>query len=209
MCFEFVGDENWSFAGKHLQPDISDAERSPANLGLDSLKLHVTELSRALANRCQQASLDEQVTDHLRLLDRSVFFESARPVPRARQGISDDIMTSDARAHVNILLLAPQLVGWVRLACLVTALAAGPRHPKLCLALFLVNFALDAADGALARHLKQATAFGAFLDVLIDNASRAALWAGAIDGPASIAVPLLEMTVFACTHAVRSCLLPL
>lgn len=106
---------------------------------------------------------------------------------------------------MQVLLLAPQLVGTIRIACLAAALAAGPRHAELCAVLFLADFCLDALDGHLARRWGQATAFGAFLDVLIDNASRAVLWAGAFDGPAGVAVPLLEMTVFACTHAVRLC----
>lgn len=104
---------------------------------------------------------------------------------------------------MQVLLLAPQLVGLVRIGCLAAALAAGPRHAQLCAALFTANFALDALDGHLARRWKQATAFGAFLNVLIDNASRAALWAGALDGAVGIVMPLLDMTVFACTHAVR------
>lgn len=101
----------------------------------------------------------------------------------------------------SVLLLAPQLVGYVRLACLAAALGAWSRRPQLCLALSLSNFVLDALDGYLARRLGQATAFGAFLDVLIDNASRAVLWT-AVDGPAGIVIPLLEMTVFTCTQAV-------
>lgn len=104
---------------------------------------------------------------------------------------------------LQVLLLAPQLVGYARIACLAAAVAAGPRHPALCATLSLLNFALDALDGHLARRWRQATAFGALLDVLIDNVSRAVLWAGALNGPAGIAVPLLDMTVFACTHAVR------
>lgn len=102
----------------------------------------------------------------------------------------------------QVLLLAPQLVGAIRIACVAAALAVGPQQATAFVTLLLVSFALDALDGWLARTLHQATAFGAFLDVLIDNASRAVVWVSAVDGPAGIAVPLLEMTVFACTHAV-------
>ncbi len=101
-----------------------------------------------------------------------------------------------------MLLLAPQLVGAIRIACLAAALAAGPQRAATFVTLLLASFTLDALDGHLARSLNQATAFGAFLDVLIDNASRAVVWVSAVDGPAGVAVPLLEMTVFACTHAV-------
>jgi phosphatidylglycerophosphate synthase len=102
----------------------------------------------------------------------------------------------------QVLLLAPQLVGAIRIACVAAALAAGSQQAATFVALLLASFCLDALDGHLARSLNQATAFGAFLDVLIDNASRAVVWVSAIDGPAGIAVPLLEMTVFTCTHAV-------
>ena len=98
----------------------------------------------------------------------------------------------------HILLLSSQLVGWLRIACLAAALATPPAPAAT---LFLANFALDAADGLLARRRGEETAFGAVFDVLIDNASRSVLWASALDGPAGVAVPLLEMTTFACTHA--------
>lgn len=102
----------------------------------------------------------------------------------------------------QVLLLAPQLVGAIRIACVAAALVAGPQQAATCVTLLLASFVLDALDGHLARSLSQATAFGAFLDVLIDNASRAVVWVSAVDGPAGVVVPLLEMTVFACTHAV-------
>ena len=50
----------------------------------------------------------------------------------------------------------------------------------------------------------QATAFGAFLDVVVDNLSRAALWGRALPGLAGALVPALENATFACTHKVRA-----
>ena len=41
---------------------------------------------------------------------------------------------------------------------------------------------LDGLDGALARRLGQASAYGAFLDVAVDNISRSALWSLALPG---------------------------
>jgi len=48
----------------------------------------------------------------------------------------------------------------------------------------------------------QATAFGAVLDVLIDNGIRGWLWCTALPEGAGAAALLLEMTAFAFTHAV-------
>ena len=50
----------------------------------------------------------------------------------------------------------------------------------------------------------QATAFGAYLDVVVDNLSRAALWGRALPGLAGVLVPALESVTFACTHKVRA-----
>jgi len=49
----------------------------------------------------------------------------------------------------------------------------------------------------------QTSAFGAVLDVVIDLATRGALYAWALDGPAALGIPFLESMVFTCTHAVR------
>eukprot|EP00445_Apocalathium_hangoei_P031142 CAMPEP_0203925322 /NCGR_PEP_ID=MMETSP0359-20131031/64981_1 /ASSEMBLY_ACC=CAM_ASM_000338 /TAXON_ID=268821 /ORGANISM="Scrippsiella Hangoei, Strain SHTV-5" /LENGTH=47 /DNA_ID= /DNA_START= /DNA_END= /DNA_ORIENTATION= len=43
--------------------------------------------------------------------------------------------------------------------------------------------ALDGLDGYLARALGQATEFGAALDVLVDNFSRAMMWSLAVAAP--------------------------
>ena len=54
----------------------------------------------------------------------------------------------------------------------------------------------------------QTSALGAFLDVVVDVATRGALYAWALDGPAALAIPFLESLVFTCTHAVRPSILP-
>lgn len=50
----------------------------------------------------------------------------------------------------------------------------------------------------------QTSAFGAFLDVLVDLLTRGLLWSWALPGGAGLAVVLLETTTFTCTHAVRA-----
>lgn len=56
--------------------------------------------------------------------------------------------------------------------------------------------------------LLQASGFGAFLDVFIDNLSRAMLWVWAIEGPCAVLPPLFEMTAFVCTHKVFQIIFP-
>lgn len=46
----------------------------------------------------------------------------------------------------------------------------------------------------------QSSAFGAFLDVLIDITTRALIWTWAV-GAAAVPVIILEATTFVCTHA--------
>lgn len=60
--------------------------------------------------------------------------------------------------------------------------------------------ALDGIDGVLARRLNQQSRLGAFLDVAVDNVSRAIMWAKAVPGPLGAAVPCLEWAVFLSTH---------
>ncbi|CAI5461489.1 unnamed protein product [Closterium sp. Yama58-4] len=51
----------------------------------------------------------------------------------------------------------------------------------LCALLYLLNMALDGVDGIVARRLRQVSAFGAILDVAVDNALRTAMWAAAVN----------------------------
>ncbi|CAI5494938.1 unnamed protein product [Closterium sp. Naga37s-1] len=51
----------------------------------------------------------------------------------------------------------------------------------LCALLYLLNMALDGVDGIVARRLRQVSAFGAILDVAVDNALRTAMWAAAMN----------------------------
>ena len=55
----------------------------------------------------------------------------------------------------QVLLYAPQLVGYARIALLGTALLSGAARPHLTAGLFVVNFVLDGLDGYLARRLNQ------------------------------------------------------
>ena len=58
----------------------------------------------------------------------------------------------------QVLLYAPNLVGYVRLGLLGAALLTGTARPGLTVWLFIINFALDGVDGYLARALNQVLA---------------------------------------------------
>eukprot|EP00803_Ostreobium_quekettii_P008436 evm.model.scf_181EXC.6 EVM.evm.TU.scf_181EXC.6 scf_181EXC:25269-27852(-) len=102
----------------------------------------------------------------------------------------------------QVLLYAPNVVGYFRLGLLVAGVgvACVSSNFELCWWLFFVNFILDGVDGALARRLNQTSSFGAFLDVIVDNASRGVLWTWAVPGPFGVLPPLMEMLTFVCTH---------
>eukprot|EP00884_Botryococcus_braunii_P008852 jgi/Botrbrau1/17969/Bobra.50_1s0058.1 len=115
---------------------------------------------------------------------------------------------SSSRSHllaspvVRVLCYLPNVVGYLRIGLLLAAcVITGTHWPHVTLTLFLLNFALDALDGYLARRLSQVSEFGAFLDVSIDLASRGMLWVWAAPGnPAAFLPPLLELLTFVCTY---------
>ena len=101
-----------------------------------------------------------------------------------------------------VALYVPNVVGYARLALVVGAAAAPTFEGQL--ACYATCGLLDFVDGVLARALNQCSAFGALLDVVVDNTARAIAWhhAGrAWDVPAFAFVPCVEWCVLAATHA--------
>uniref|UniRef100_A0A8C4PWJ9 CDP-diacylglycerol--inositol 3-phosphatidyltransferase n=1 Tax=Eptatretus burgeri TaxID=7764 RepID=A0A8C4PWJ9_EPTBU len=77
----------------------------------------------------------------------------------------------------NVFLFVPNVIGYVRLVCLL--LAWFSFKSPIAFVLFYSIFAiLDAVDGAVARRLSQTSAFGAFFDIFLDNLGRGLLWTG-------------------------------
>lgn len=76
----------------------------------------------------------------------------------------------------RILLYVPNLIGYVRAGCLVVCWWAVGAWPALALAFYCLQAVLDAVDGWAARRLHQASTFGAWLDVAVDNSGRAMIW---------------------------------
>lgn len=104
-------------------------------------------------------------------------------------------------AKPNIWLYWPNVVGYVRL--IVTALNFHffyDANPEYFVYLFCFSTFLDYVDGALAKMLNQKSTFGAFLDVLVDNLTRGALWTRACPKYGSLFMGL-EWLTCASTHS--------
>lgn len=98
----------------------------------------------------------------------------------------------------EVLLYTPNIIGYIRLALLVVSLAVY-NNPVAFLGFYSISVALDALDGIAARKLNQTSAFGAWLDVLIDLISRGALWC--FISKWGYFVVMVEWLTFVCTHA--------
>ena len=106
-----------------------------------------------------------------------------------------------------VWLFAANLIGYARLVLALAAFGAafapagdGAALARFCY-LYFASYALDAADGAAARALKQTSAFGAVLDMATDRVCTAGLLAllahrtaGAAAGAARVwAAPMLAL----------------
>ncbi|RNF27160.1 phosphatidyltransferase [Trypanosoma conorhini] len=69
----------------------------------------------------------------------------------------------------------PNLIGYVRVLLSLASFAVLGNYPGLFLAFYTLSFALDAADGVVARYMDQCSHFGAIFDMLTDRASTAGL----------------------------------
>lgn len=88
-----------------------------------------------------------------------------------------------AHAPWPVWLFAANLIGYARVLLALAAFgsAFAPARDSAALArfcyLYFASYALDAADGAAARALKQTSAFGAVLDMATDRVCTAGLLA--------------------------------
>ncbi|CAM9620996.1 unnamed protein product [Pylaiella littoralis] len=75
----------------------------------------------------------------------------------------------------NVLLFYPNLIGYARVALVLTSYYLAETNWKASSCLYLVAFAGDAVDGHVARKFNQASRFGAVLDMVTDRCSTAGL----------------------------------
>ncbi|XP_022093325.1 CDP-diacylglycerol--inositol 3-phosphatidyltransferase 1-like [Acanthaster planci] len=101
----------------------------------------------------------------------------------------------------NIYCYIPNIIGYVRLLLLLVSWFF-LKQPPWFLGFYLTSFFLDFVDGAVARRLHQTSAFGAWLDVAIDNFGRGMLWTSLFRW--GYFVSALEWCTFVCTHTAGS-----
>lgn len=76
---------------------------------------------------------------------------------------------------LRVLLYVPNVIGYIRMGIIAVDWLL-VKDDRWFSALFFVSVLLDGVDGWAARHFKQVSAFGAWLDVTIDIGARAMLW---------------------------------
>ena len=76
---------------------------------------------------------------------------------------------------VNVLLYYPNLIGYLRIACMILsfyyALDEKNKNPLYCLVFYLLAFGGDVVDGYVARLFNQSSRFGGVLDMVTDRVS--------------------------------------
>ncbi|CAN0077076.1 unnamed protein product, partial [Ectocarpus sp. 12 AP-2014] len=75
----------------------------------------------------------------------------------------------------SVLLYYPNLIGYARVALVLASYYLAETNWKASSCFYLVAFAGDAVDGHVARKFKQASRFGAVLDMVTDRCSTAGL----------------------------------
>lgn len=74
-----------------------------------------------------------------------------------------------------IYWLIPNLIGYLRIALVVTAFCICFNYPYWFVGLYGASQLLDGLDGYVARRLQQTTVYGAMLDMMLDRVSTTAL----------------------------------
>lgn len=86
-----------------------------------------------------------------------------------------DLFAREQQAVRNVLLYYPNLIGYARVALVLTSYYLAETNWKASSCLYVVAFAGDAVDGHVARKFNQASRFGAVLDMVTDRCSTAGL----------------------------------
>ncbi|XP_037092298.1 uncharacterized protein LOC119112291 [Pollicipes pollicipes] len=105
-------------------------------------------------------------------------------------------------AEQKILLYVPNLIGYVRVACLAGAWQCRHDQASMLVLLYAAQAVLDGVDGWAARRLGQCSSFGAWLDVVVDNLGRSLLWS--LVSEWGWLVASLEWLCFACNSGAGS-----
>ena len=113
---------------------------------------------------------------------------AAEGAASATKKTKDDAAPAQRRPEpAEIMWFVPNLIGYVRLACLFACFTVFQGCPWTVTTLYCVQLVLDYWDGFFARRLGQCTVFGAWFDVFVDNVGRALLYM-ALSSPARAGV---------------------
>ncbi|XP_065582132.1 uncharacterized protein LOC136041407 isoform X2 [Artemia franciscana] len=103
--------------------------------------------------------------------------------------------------RTDILFYIPNIIDYIRIIFLAFAVVYRS-NPWTCLSLYSISILLDGLDGVAARKFDQVSEFGAWLDVVIDNAGRAFLWSNISE--VGFLISSLEWITFICNHSMGS-----
>jgi len=76
---------------------------------------------------------------------------------------------------VQVLFFYPNLIGYLRIACMLGAFCYADHDWKITLTLYLLAFGGDVVDGWFARRFNQSSTFGGVLDMVTDRVSTCGL----------------------------------
>lgn len=108
----------------------------------------------------------------------------------------------DFHSALPVLSYIPNIIDYVRIGLLVVSWISYYPSAWISLISYVASMLLDAVDGMAARHWKQTSAFGAWLDVVVDNLGRGFLWCQLYS--LGFFVTALEWLAFVCTHTFGS-----
>lgn len=123
--------------------------------------------------------------------------------PRSTDGFFIDWINTIEMApgvpgRLKIIFYVPNIIGYLRIAILLVSWVKWD-EPSTFIPLFILSSGLDFVDGVIARWLGQTSAFGAWLDVVIDNVSRSMIWTRLMPRFGFLFASL-EWLTFVCTH---------
>ncbi|OAF66431.1 hypothetical protein A3Q56_05839 [Intoshia linei] len=77
--------------------------------------------------------------------------------------------------HCDIYLFWPNIIGYVRVICLLISCMSFMKNPYIAIISYIVSIGMDAIDGKVARAFNQSTIFGGYLDMITDRCTTMSL----------------------------------
>ncbi|XP_071789915.1 uncharacterized protein [Asterias amurensis] len=97
----------------------------------------------------------------------------------------------------NVYFYVPNIIGYGRLLLVLLSWFYW-RNPPWLIGFYMTSLFLDAINGTVARKLHQTSAFGVWLDLVVDNVGRGMLWSQIYKWGCFVSA--LEWCVLVCTH---------